>query len=127
MEVIALVSPALVAGAVSFRSLCVVPLPPGSLSNVTGLCGTPSGGRAPARRLGLAQRRRVRVGAGLFVGGFATVFTVLGGATVSVLGLIEFAGGIGLAITGVLMMTGDWTLIMSRMLAVYARLQWPPI
>ncbi|MBW0092463.1 cytochrome c biogenesis CcdA family protein [Pseudonocardia oceani] len=250
MELFALVSLALVAGAVSFSSPCVLPLLPGYVSYVSALCGAPSGVGAPASTLGLAQRRRVRLGAGLFVAGFATVFTVLGatasalglllrqnlgiinlvgGAVVVVLGLamtgllripllqrqarfeltaigtgpggafplgaafafawtpcvgpvlasiltavagsadpgrgavlllayalglgapflvlaagvargrdrfrwlrnharwIEIAGGIGLAITGVLMMTGGWTLIMSRMLSVYARLQWPPI
>lgn len=250
MELFALVSLALVAGAVSFSSPCVLPLLPGYVSYVSGLCGAPSGNGAPAGRLGLAQRRRVRLGAGLFVAGFATVFTVLGatasalglllrqnldvvnlvgGAVVVVLGLamtgllripllqrqarfeltaigtgpggafplgaafafawtpcvgpvlasiltaaagsadpqrgavlllayalglgvpflvlaagvargrdrfgwlrrharrIEIGGGIGLVLTGVLMMTGGWTLIMSRMLSVYARLQWPPI
>lgn len=126
MNVFALVSLALVAGAVSFSSPCVLPLRPGYASYASGLCGTPSGGGAHASGLGLAQQRRVRFGAGLFVTGFATVFTVLG-ATASVLELIEFAGGIGLAFTGVLMMTGGWTLIMSQVLSVYARLQWPSI
>lgn len=122
MEWFALVSPALLAGAVSFSSMCVLPLLP---CHVSGMCGTWSGGGAPASRLGLAQQRRVRLRAGLIVAGFATVFAVLG-ATASVLGLIDFAG-IGLAVSGVLMMTGGWTLIMSRVLSVYARLQWPPI
>ena len=250
MELFALASLALVAGAVSFSSPCVLPLLPGYVSYVSGLCGASSGGGASASSLGLAQRRRVRLGAGLFVAGFTTVFTVLGatasalglllrqnldivnlvgGAVVVVLGLvmtgllrmpllqrqarfeltaigagpggafplgaafafawtpcvgpvlasvltaaagsadpgrgvvlllayalglgapflvlaagvargrdrfgwlrrharwIEIGGGIGLVITGVLMMTGGWTLIMSRALSVYARLHWPPI
>lgn len=40
---------------------------------------------------------------------------------------IEITGGVALVLTGVLMMTGGWTTIMSRMLAVYARLGWPPL
>lgn len=40
---------------------------------------------------------------------------------------IEVAGGILLVGMGVAMMTGGWTVLMSRMLAFYARLGWPPI
>lgn len=40
---------------------------------------------------------------------------------------IEIVGGVALVLTGVLMMTGGWTTIMSRMLAFYARLGWPPL
>lgn len=99
MDVFALVSLALVAGAVSFSSPCVLPLRPGHASYASGLCGTSSGGGARASRLGLAQQERVRLGAGLIVAGFATVFAVLGAAA-SVLGLIDFARGIGLASVG---------------------------
>jgi len=122
VEVFALSSPALVAGTVSLSPLCV-PLVPGNLSYASGLRGTPSGGTEPAGRLGLARRRRVRLGHGLFVAGLATVFTVLG-AMASVLALIEFVGGIGPAAGWVLTKTGGLTLIMSRMLSVYARLPW---
>lgn len=40
---------------------------------------------------------------------------------------IEIAGGVLLVGMGVAMMTGGWTLLMSRVLAFYARLGWPPI
>lgn len=40
---------------------------------------------------------------------------------------IEIAGGVLLVAMGVAMMTGGWTVLMSRMLAFYARLGWPPI
>ena len=40
---------------------------------------------------------------------------------------LEVVGGLALILTGVLMMTGGWTAVMSRMLAFYARLGWPPI
>ena len=40
---------------------------------------------------------------------------------------IEVAGGILLVVMGIAMMTGGWTVLMSRMLAFYARLGWPPI
>lgn len=247
MELFALMSLAVVAGAVSFSSPCVLPLLPGYVSYVSGLTGPagPAGGRQV-----VVARRRVMLGAGLFVAGFAVVFTALGatasavglllrqyldvinlvgGAVVVVLGLamtgllrfplllrevrfplsrigagpgaafplgaafafgwtpcvgpvlasilaaaassadpgrgallllayalglgapflalaaaltrgrdrfgwlrrnarrIEVAGGLALVLTGVLMMTGGWTVLMSRMLAFYARLGWPPI
>ena len=40
---------------------------------------------------------------------------------------IEIGGGVLLVAMGVAMMTGGWTVLMSRMLAFYARLGWPPI
>ncbi|TFV66503.1 UNVERIFIED_ORG: cytochrome C biogenesis protein [Bacillus sp. AZ43] len=40
---------------------------------------------------------------------------------------IEIVGGLLLVGMGVAMMTGGWTVLMSRMLAFYARLGWPPI
>lgn len=40
---------------------------------------------------------------------------------------IEIAGGTLLAVMGVAIMTGGWTELMSRMLATYARLGWPPV
>ena len=40
---------------------------------------------------------------------------------------IEIVGGVLLIGMGVAMMTGGWTVLMSRMLAGYARLGWPPI
>ncbi|RBM17446.1 cytochrome C biogenesis protein [Prauserella sp. PE36] len=40
---------------------------------------------------------------------------------------IEVAGGVLLIAMGVAMLTGGWTALMGRMLALYARLGWPPI
>lgn len=40
---------------------------------------------------------------------------------------IEVVGGLVLIAMGVALMTGDWTRLMSRLLAVYAGLGWPPI
>ena len=40
---------------------------------------------------------------------------------------IEIAGGTLLIGMGIAMMTGGWTVLMSRMLAFYARFGWPPI
>ncbi|TQM09873.1 cytochrome c biogenesis CcdA family protein [Pseudonocardia kunmingensis] len=244
MELFALMSLAVVAGAVSFSSPCVLPLLPGYVCYVSGL--------GDARRAGgaVAARRQVALGSGLFVAGFAVVFTALGatasavglllrrhidvinlvgGAVVIALGLtligllripvlqrqvrvdlsrigagpgsafplgvafafgwtpcvgpvlasilttaasaanvgrgallllayalglgapflvlaravargqdrlgwlrrnarrLEIAGGVALVATGVLMMTGGWTVLMSGLLAFYARLGWPPI
>ena len=61
---------AVVAGAVSFSSPCCLPLVPGYLSYVSAL---------PVADLGQRDARRVTLRAALlFVGGFTTVFTVLG-------------------------------------------------
>jgi cytochrome c-type biogenesis protein len=97
---------AVVAGAISFFSPCVVPLLPGYLSYVTGLS---------AAELGSKRRGRMLAGTGLFVAGFSAVFIltgvlfgaignallthqtlitrILGGLTI-VLGLV-FLGGFG--------------------------------
>jgi cytochrome c-type biogenesis protein len=97
---------AVLAGAISFFSPCVVPLLPGYLSYVTGLS---------AAELGSERRGRMLAGTSLFVAGFSSVFIltgvlfgavgnalldhqsvitkVLGGVTV-VLGLV-FLGGFG--------------------------------
>lgn len=40
---------------------------------------------------------------------------------------IEVLGGIVLAVMGIAVMTGQWTLAMSWMLSAYARVGWPPI
>jgi cytochrome c-type biogenesis protein len=40
---------------------------------------------------------------------------------------IEIAGGALLVVMGVAVITGDWTRLMSDMLAMYARLGWPPL
>jgi cytochrome c-type biogenesis protein len=97
---------AVLAGAISFFSPCVVPLLPGYLSYVTGLS---------AAELGSERRGRMLAGTGLFVAGFSSVFILTGvlfgavgnalidhqtlitrilGAGTVVLGLI-FLGGFG--------------------------------
>ncbi|TDU90682.1 cytochrome c-type biogenesis protein [Kribbella voronezhensis] len=97
---------AVLAGAISFFSPCVVPLLPGYLSYVTGLS---------AAELGSERRGRMLAGTGLFVLGFSAVFILTGvlfgavgnalidhqtvitrvlGAGTVVLGLI-FLGGFG--------------------------------
>jgi cytochrome c-type biogenesis protein len=64
-------------GTVSFFSPCILPLLPGYLSFVSGL----SGEEAERTR---AARRRALAGIGLFVLGFATMFTLLGVAASAV-------------------------------------------
>lgn len=97
---------AVLAGAISFFSPCVVPLLPGYLSYVTGLS---------AAELGSARRGRMLAGTSLFVAGFSAVFILTGvlfgavgnallehqtvitrvlGAVTVVLGLV-FLGGFG--------------------------------
>lgn len=109
MELLALMSLALVAGVVSFSSPCVLPLLPGYVSYVSGLSRIEPGRLHPT-----TARRRVNGAAVLFVLGFSAVFTVLG-ATASALGALlaphqrtlELAGGaiiiaMGLVMTGLL-------------------------
>ena len=75
MEALTLPLVAVVAGFISFSSPCCLPLIPGYLSYVSAL---------PVADLGEREARRVTLRASLlFVGGFTTVFTILGiGATV---------------------------------------------
>lgn len=40
---------------------------------------------------------------------------------------IEIIGGAVLAAMGIALITGGWTVVMSRVLALFARLGWPPI
>lgn len=61
---------ALIAGIVSFLSPCILPLVPGYLGYVSGLSD-------PSRA---DNRRRVLVGVGLFILGFAAVFSLYGAA-----------------------------------------------
>ncbi|MQA33113.1 cytochrome c biogenesis CcdA family protein [Modestobacter roseus] len=81
------------AGLISFASPCVLPLVPGYLSYVTGLVGTGTGTRATAPATGSgvatavrqetterAPRRRMVLGAVLFVLGFTVVFVALSSA-----------------------------------------------
>lgn len=67
---------AVLAGAVSFASPCVVPLVPGYLAYLAGLVGADGG----------AKRGRVLGAVSLFVLGFSVVFTA---AVVSVLGVVD--------------------------------------
>lgn len=66
---------AVAAGLVSFASPCVLPLVPGYLSYVASVAG--ESGTEPAARQAPA-RRRVLLGAGLFVAGFSAVFVSYG-------------------------------------------------
>jgi len=61
---------AVIAGVVSFLSPCILPLVPGYLGYVSGLTNPTQQG----------NRRRVLTGVGLFVLGFAAVFTLYGAA-----------------------------------------------
>jgi cytochrome c-type biogenesis protein len=85
---------AVAAGVVSFVSPCSLPLVPGYLSYVGGLTGSEAsraaGGGATdvAVRLHGASRRRVLVGASLFVLGFSLVFTAYGAAAGALGGLL---------------------------------------
>jgi cytochrome c-type biogenesis protein len=74
---------AVLAGAVSFASPCVVPLVPGYLAYLTGLVG--ADGADGAERDG-QSRRRVLGAVALFVLGFSVVFTA---SVVSVLGIAD--------------------------------------
>jgi cytochrome c-type biogenesis protein len=96
------------AGAVSFASPCVLPLVPGYLAFVSGLSGADLGQR-DRRGSGV-----VVVGAGLFVLGFATFFTLIGGAfgalgqvLVAQRGLLGRVGGILVVALG-LFLLGIW-------------------
>ncbi|MGH3753358.1 MAG: cytochrome c biogenesis CcdA family protein [Pseudonocardiaceae bacterium] len=68
---------AVLAGAVSFASPCVVPLVPGYLAYLTGLVGAESGTQSRSKVLGAV---------GLFVLGFSVVFTA---SVVTVLGVAD--------------------------------------
>lgn len=100
---------AFLAGLLSITSPCCLPLIPGYLSYLTGVSA------------GEANRSRVMTSAGLFVAGFAIVFTALG-ATASLLGqfllgalpvLLKVAGVfvlvMGLAMLGVLKIPFLWS------------------
>jgi cytochrome c-type biogenesis protein len=85
---------AVAAGLVSFLSPCSLPLVPGYLSYVGGLTGSEvsrvgaGGGAAVALRLQGAARRRVVIGASLFVLGFSAVFTAYGAAAGALGGIL---------------------------------------
>jgi cytochrome c-type biogenesis protein len=70
---------AVLAGAVSFASPCVVPLVPGYLAYLTGLVGADGAGQCQSRR-------RLLGAVALFVLGFSVVFTA---SVVTVLGIAE--------------------------------------
>lgn len=79
---------ALAAGVVSFISPCVLPLIPGYLAYVSGFAGAPQGSTAAADpgRAQRAERRRMVIGAALFVLGFTAVFVAM----------LSLAGTVGL-------------------------------
>lgn len=68
---------ALAAGLVSFLSPCVLPLIPGYLAYVSGVAGTPSSAAADPKSAAKSERRRMVIGAMLFVLGFTAVFVTL--------------------------------------------------
>ena len=87
-------------GTVSFFSPCILPLLPGYLSFASGL----SGEEAERSR---AARRRMLAGVGLFVLGFATMFTLLG-LTASFVGtfLVDHLASINRIAGGVVIIMG---------------------
>jgi len=87
-------------GTVSFFSPCILPLLPGYLSFVTGLSGEDSERSREARR-------RTLLGIGLFVLGFATMFTALGAAA-SVVGgfLLNHLSGVNRIAGAVVLVMG---------------------
>lgn len=68
---------ALAAGLVSFLSPCVLPLIPGYLAYVSGIAGSDSSAAANPKSAAKRERRRMVIGALLFVLGFAAVFVTL--------------------------------------------------
>lgn len=68
---------ALAAGLVSFLSPCVLPLIPGYLAYVSGVAGASSTSAANPKRAAAGERRRMVLGALLFVLGFSAVFLLL--------------------------------------------------
>lgn len=66
---------ALLAGVISFSSPCCLPLMPGYVSYVSGTAG------AAVEDGGVALRSRMLATGGLFVLGFALVFTAMGPAS----------------------------------------------
>lgn len=101
---------ALVAGAVSFFSPCVVPLLPGYVSYATGLSGAD---------LGTARRGRMMLGTSLFVLGFTAWFVVVG-MTVGALGgwLFEYRRTISVVLGLVTIVVG---LVFAGALPVFQR------
>lgn len=93
---------ALLAGAASFFSPCVLPLLPGYLSYATGLSVTEATSTRP-------RRGRLLLGTALFVVGFAVVF-MIAGAVVGGLGqglrsqqrLLEVIGGVACVVLGLI-------------------------
>jgi cytochrome c-type biogenesis protein len=78
---------AVLAGAVSFASPCVVPLVPGYLAYLTGLVGVDGNSAGGNEGEGAGQRRgRVLGAVALFVLGFSVVFTA---SVVTVLGIAD--------------------------------------
>lgn len=68
---------ALAAGFVSFLSPCVLPLIPGYLAYVSGIAGEASAAAADPKRAQRVERRRMVIGALLFVLGFTVVFVAM--------------------------------------------------
>ena len=95
---------ALLAGLVSFASPCVLPLLPGYLAYLGSMAGTDlaAGGTATsARRAEPRVRRRLLLGVGLFVLGFAVVFVAYGALAGSLGGLLRDHGDVVSRVLGV--------------------------
>jgi len=111
---LAAVAVAVLAGAVSFASPCVVPLVPGYLAYLAGLVGADAPPTTVAHDAPRRGRWRLAGAAALFVGGFTVVFGAILVGVVSVAdtlvrneALLQRAGGVvtvamGLAFTGLL-------------------------
>lgn len=120
---------AVLAGLFSFFSPCSLPLVPGYLSYVAGVSGQES---AVARELGggpPALRSRTVTGAGLFVLGFAAVFTSYG-ALFGALGsqlvryqdlIIRVSGLVTIALGLIFASSGRWIPVLSRSFTVRHR------
>src|SRR6266508_4981096 len=106
---------ALLAGVISFSSPCCLPLMPGYVSYVSGTAGVVENGG-----VGVALRSRLLATGGLFVLGFALVFTAMG-ATISGVGclLLRHRAGLTQAAGGLVILFGLVTLGVLRMPFLY--------
>jgi len=92
---------ALAAGVVSFLSPCVLPLIPGYLAYVSGIAGKASSAGADPKRAARAERRRMVLGALLFVLGFTAVFVAM----------LSLAGTVGVWLL-------EWEALITRIMGV---------
>lgn len=138
---------ALAAGLVSFLSPCVLPLIPGYLAYVGGVAGSTSTAGADPKRAARSERRRMVLGALLFVLGFTVVFLLVNiaagslgfwlwdeqevitrvmGAVVIVMGLVFMGAFGGLQRTRRLRLSPRVGLIGAPLLGVVFAVGWAP-